>query len=215
MTFVKYRLANSVCKTWLQLPPLSTYGCRESRLTSAAVPVVEAFLTTEFTIIKGWPGSWVSERPSCPTGIKLKVDWPAFGGGNFCFVIFGGRLRSAWRMIYWWGGQALGASLYTYIYISFKLETHEANFLEPREQNYEPLKPAINKCRGESAIIAIQHHIDRCKSSKCRQFRVVIGNLVRDNATPERIKCCGSEYGTATLGIDDPIIKRKLWWIPK
>ena len=120
-TFVKYRLANAVCKVWLQLPPLLIYICREPLLISASAPVAEAFL---YVVRIGWPGSCLSERPSWFNGIKLKVDWLFPGTGNFSPVIFCGRFRSAWRMIYWWGGQALGASLYTYIYIYISLETH-------------------------------------------------------------------------------------------
>ena len=59
----------------------------------------------------GWPGKADSARPSWPEGIKSNVDWLDDGAGRALLDTLAGIDLRAWRMIYWWGGQVLGASL--------------------------------------------------------------------------------------------------------
>ena len=71
------------------------------------------------------------------------------------------------------------------------------------------MKPTLNKCHRERPIIPIHHHIDRCEGSKCRFF--VMGNFVWYNPTPEWIKCGRGKDVTTIVGIENEIIKTKLY----
>jgi len=110
---VMYLLASSRWRRWdhpspfVAFPPLNTVVFNE--FISAPGPVALKVPLTLF--ILGCWGSWFSAIPSWPDGIRSNVDFPLFGTGRVPWLTLDGKARRAWRIMYWWGAQALGASL--------------------------------------------------------------------------------------------------------
>lgn len=154
------RFATSRCSVWahpspsIELPPFETVPF--SPLISASMPEVVAFRVPEKRI--GCPGRSVSSIPSCPAGIISKVDLFLVSEESDTPETLAGNALSAWRMMYWWGGQLLGASLE---HLSL-INTYLLNVI----RNNIPLKSRINKRCGDWAVVPIECHVDGREEAK-------------------------------------------------
>jgi hypothetical protein len=116
-------------------------------LISASEPVWVAFWLPR----KIWAGSWDSDIPSWPEGMKAYVLWPEGGEGMVLVLMFLGRARRAWRIMYWCGGHAFGASLL--------IDLSQENSYEKHVGWKLPLQPGIHKGSRIRPVIPMHNHI--------------------------------------------------------
>ena len=151
-----YLLANSRWRRWdhpsppVAFPPLNTVAF--NKLISAPGPVLAKVPPT--LLILGCWGSWFSAIPSWPDGIRSNVDFPSLGVGRVPWLTLDGKARRAWRIMYWWGAQALGASLCIVLVIiiiwwngTIGLHAHHWRPVLTKVAGYVPLKRFSTRLR--------------------------------------------------------------------